>query len=285
MNGLPTAPRTRRVAIAGGVVVAAFVLAALLAPLIAPHPPDEQTGPPLSPPGTGHLLGTNDVGEDIASELIHGARVPLLVGAGAGTVAIVLAGLVGLLAGAGRNRLDAVLMRTTDLALVVPFIPLLVVAAAYLGRGLGLQILLIGALLWAAPARVIRAQVLSVATRPYVEAAATFGAGRGHVLRRHLLPAVAPLLIVEFVRAVQIAVLLEAALSFLGLGDPTHESWGTMLYYATSRGAFLTGAWRWWIVPPGLAVAVLVTACALVGLHLEERADPRLRTQMRRMTV
>lgn len=269
----------------GVVMTAGYVVVAVFAATLSPHPPDERTGAPLDRPSSAHLLGTNDVGEDLLSELVHGARVPLVVGVASGAVAILLGGGVGLLAGSGRRRLDAVLMRSVDLALVVPFVPLLIVVATHVGRGMLTQALVIGALLWAAPARVIRSQVLSTRQHRYVRTTATFAASRWHVLRRHLLPAVAPLVVLEFVRAVQIAVLLESTLSFLGLGDPTRESWGSMLYYATARGAFLTGAWKWWIVPPGLAIAGLVTGLAFMGLDIEERADPRLRTQMRRMTV
>lgn len=269
----------------GAVMVTGYIVAAVFATTLSPHPPDERTGPPLDRPSTAHPLGTNDVGEDLLSELLHGARVPLTVGIASATMATLLGGGVGLLAGSGHRRVDAVLMRSVDLALIVPFVPLLIVVATYVGRGIVAQTVVIGALLWAAPARVIRSQVLSTRQHRYVRTTATFGASRWHVLHRHLLPAVAPLMVLEFIRAVQIAVLLESTLSFLGLGDPSRESWGSMLYYATARGAFLTGAWKWWIVPPGLAIAGLAAAFGLAGLTIEEGADPRLKTQMRRMTV
>lgn len=269
----------------GGMLLVGYVIVALFATTLSPYSPDERSGRPLERPSPAHLLGTNDVGEDLLSELLHGTRAPLTVGVASGAVAMVLGSAIGLLAGSGHRRIDAMLMRSVDLVLVVPFVPLLIVFATHVGRGLTTQILVIGALLWAAPARVIRSQVLSTRHHRYVRTTATFGASRWHVLRRHLLPAVAPLMVLEFVRAVQIAVLLESTLSFLGLGDPTRESWGSMLYYATARGSFLTGAWKWWIVPPGLAIAGLATAFALVGIDIEERADPRLKTEMRRMTV
>jgi ABC-type dipeptide/oligopeptide/nickel transport system permease subunit len=272
----------KRLGQAGAVTLALFLMVALLAPLLAPYPPDARVGPPLRSPSPSHLLGTNDIGQDILSELIYGSRISLLVGVAAATVSTVLGGVVSLVAGYTRGWIDRVLMRTVDLVLVVPFVPLLIVLAAYLGRGVWTQILILSLVLWARPARVVRSQVLSTRRRLYVEASRTYGASSWQVLWRHVLPAVTPLVIVQFVRAVQIAVLLEAALSFLGLGDPVRRSWGTIVYYATARSAFLTDAWLWWIVPPGLCIAFVVVAFAFVGLWLEERVDPRLASAPRR---
>lgn len=136
--------------------------------------------------------------------------------------------------------------------------------------------IIIGVLLWAEAARVIRSQVLSTRNRLYVDAARTFGSSTAKLLKRHIVPSVAPLVVMEFVHLVKIAVILEASLGFLGLGDPVVKSWGTIVHYATARGSFLTGAWKWWLVPPGLCIAVVVVAFAFVGLWFEEEADPRL---------
>ena len=268
--------RGRPLAVAGAVLVAAFLAVALLAPWIAPHEPDVRSGLPFESPSGEHLLGTDDVGYDILSEVIWGARVSLTVGISAALLAVVAGGLLGLVAGQRRGWLDAVLMRGVDLALALPFVPLLIVLATYLGRGLDNQALALSLFLWAHPARVVRAQVLSIRERLYVTSARTFGASRGYVLRRHLVPAVTPLLISEFVRAVTLAILLEATLGFLGLGDPLQRSWGSIVHFATARGAFLTGAWKWWIVPPGLCVALVASGFAFLGTALEERVDPRL---------
>lgn len=266
----------RPLGVAGAVVVVAFVVVAVGAPVVAPYAPNVRSGLPFVTPRSGHLLGTDDVGYDILSEVIWGARVSLVVGLGAAVAAVTAGGFIGLVAGQRRGWLDALLMRGVDLALALPFVPLLVVLATYLGRGLGHEALALSLFLWAHPARVIRAQVLSTRTRLYVGAARTFGAKPWYVLRRHLLPAVTPLLIAELVRAVTLAVLLEATLGFLGLGDPLQRSWGSIVHFATARGAFLTGAWLWWIVPPGLCVALVACGFAFMGVWLEERVDPRL---------
>ncbi len=267
---------TRTLTILGGVTLAVFGVLALFGSALAPFDAGERAGRPFLEPSRDHLLGTDDIGHDILSELIGGARVSLLIGLAAAAIAVVGGGLLGAVAGYRRGAVDAVLMRTVDYALVVPTIPLLIVLASYLERGMRSQILVVAVLLWAEPARIVRSQVLSLRERTHVLAARTFGAGAPYLIRRHVVPAVAPLLIAQFVRVVSVAILFEVALSFVGLGDPVRRSWGSMIQFATDRGAFLTGAWKWWIVPPGLCVAAVVCSFAFVGLGLEERFDRRL---------
>lgn len=271
--------RAARLGLVGAVLLAGLVTVAVAAPLLAPHDPQATVAAPYSPPGPGLLLGSNDVGQDVLSELIYGARVSLLVGVLAGVVAVALGTLAALAAGWSGGVVDAGLMRLVDLTLALPFLPLLIVLAAFLGRSLAITIGVIALVLWARPARVLRAQVLATRSRGDVQAARSMGAGSSHLLRRHVLPALSPLMIAQFVRSATIAILIEASLSFLGLGDPTAKSWGTMLFYANSRGAFLTDAWRWWVLPTGLAISLLVLSFAFLGYALEEWADPRLRTR------
>jgi peptide/nickel transport system permease protein len=265
----------RRLGRAGVVIVAALLLTAILAPWLAPYDPAERVGLPFQPPGADHLLGTNDVGQDLLSELIFGARVSMTVGVVAAVVALVIGTLIGLVAGY-YTRLGAVIMRAVDVVLILPFLPLLIVLAAYLGRSLTNTILVIGLLIWAGPARIIRSQVLSLRSREYVLAARSMGARDRWVILRHILPRTAMLATGSFVRAVSSAILLEAALSFLGLGDPIQKSWGSILFWAQSRGAFLTPAWKWWVLPPGLAIMAASLGFALIAFSLEERINPKL---------
>lgn len=260
----------------GIVLIALFGAVALLGPAIAPYDVAERAGRPLQEPSTDYPLGTDDVGYDILSELIHGTRTSVLVGVSAAALATAIGTTVGLVAGYRRGWTDFGAMRLVDLSVVLPVVPLLIVLATYLDRSTRTQVVIVALVLWAGTARVIRAQVLITRDRDHVRAARSFGARTHHVLRRHLVPAVTPLVIVEMVRAVQVAVLLEASLSFLGLGDPVQRSWGSVIHFATVRGAFFTGAWKWWIVPPGACIALLVVGFAFAGLWLEERADPRL---------
>lgn len=261
----------------GLALLAGFLLVALSAPWLAPYDPQERVARPFMPPNQEHWLGTNDIGQDILSELIYGTRLSLFFGIGAALLSVALSAAVGLVAGYSGGLVDSLLMRLVDLALAFPFLPLMIVLAAYLGPGLLTELLVISVLLWAGPARIIRAQVLVTNTLPYVEGARAIGAQSGRILWYYLLPAVVPLLIAQFIRAVNVSIVAEASLSFLGLGDPTQKSWGTILYYANARGAYLTNAWLWWVVPPGLCIAGAVLGFALTGLALEEAADPRLR--------
>lgn len=278
------APRVRQRGIrVGGVGAVGITLLALLAiagafaPWIAPYPPDEMTGPPFSAPSPAHLLGTNDVGQDLLSELIFGARISLTIGFLAAVMGVSIGTLVGVVAGYFGGWVDAILMRVVDIVLVVPFLPLMILLAAYLGPSLWTIILVIGALVWARPARVIRAQVLSARHLDYVDAARALGGSSRRVLRRHVLPGVLSLSLAQFILAAGTAILIEASLSFLGLGDPTAKSWGSTLYYAQVRSAFLSGAWTWWVLPAGLLITAAVLGFAFTGFALEEVLNPRLR--------
>lgn len=265
-----------RIGWVGAVMVGGLVILAVFAPLIAPYDPTERVGTPFQPPSAEHLLGTNDVGQDLLSELIFGTRVSLTVGIVAALVALVIGTTVGILAGYYPRRLGNVLMRAVDVVLILPFLPLLIVLAAYLGRSLVNTIVVIGVLIWAAPARVIRSQVLTLRLREYVLASQTMGAPDRWAIVRHVLPRTALLATGTFVRAVSTAILLEAALSFLGLGDPIQKSWGSILFWAQTRGAFLTPAWKWWVVPPGLMIMAASLGFAMIAFAMEERINPRL---------
>ncbi|WP_255621741.1 dipeptide/oligopeptide/nickel ABC transporter permease/ATP-binding protein [Pseudonocardia sp. DSM 110487] len=273
---------SRGLAAAGLGVLAVLVLVAVAAPLLAPYGPAERAGRPFGAPSAAHLLGTNDVGHDLLSELLYGARVSLIVGVTAAVAATVIGAAVGVSAGYARGRLDPLLMRLVDVVLALPALPLTIVIGVFAGPGLGTQILVISIVMWAGVARELRAQVLSLRERDHIQALRAMGAGPWHVVPRHLLPAVAPLVVPQFVLATKTAILLEASLAFLGLGDITAKSWGTMLSLAHARSAFLTDAWIWWVVPPGLAIALTVLAFALLGHAFEERARPSLRSRARK---
>ncbi len=265
-----------RLGIIGGVMVTSLIFMAVAAPWLAPYDPTERVGRPFQAPSAEHLLGTNDVGQDLLSELIYGSRVSLTVGIVAAVVALILGTTVGVLAGYYPKRLGRVLMQGVDVLLILPFLPLLIVLAAYLGRSLLNTIIVIGVLIWAGPSRVIRSQVLSLRSREYVLAARTMGAPDRWAILRHVLPRTALLATGAFVRAVSTAILLEAALSFLGLGDPLQKSWGSILFWAQARGAFLTPAWKWWVLPPGLMIMIASLGFALIAFAMEERINPRL---------
>jgi peptide/nickel transport system ATP-binding protein len=260
----------------GLVLLAVPILAATFAPLAARHSPTRPSGPPLLHPGTAHPLGTDDLGVDIFAQLIYGARISLAIGVGVATLALIAGLLVALVAGWKRGPAEAVLMRMTDITLAFPFLPLVLVLAAFFGRSLFVTVVVLAAVSWARPARVLWAQVLKLREYPHVQAARAMGGTGTHCVGRHILTRLTPLSSAQFVRVANAAVISEAALAFLGLGDPNKASWGIMLANASSNNALLTGAWKWWMLPPGLALTVVVLGFAFTGYACEEWADPRL---------
>ncbi len=270
-----------RLGAAGVVILLAFATIAVLAPAFAPHDPTVPTGAPFERPSGDHLLGTNDIGQDLFSELIFGARVSLAIGFSVAAIAICVGATIGLVAGQAGGGVDATLMRLVDLTLALPFLPLLLVVSVFLGQSVITTVLVISSVLWARPARVVRSLSLSLRERGPTQAALAMGASRHHLLSRHIGPSAVPLIVAELVRTANIAILIEASLSFLGLGDPTQKTWGTMLFFANTRGAFITGSWLWWVLPTGLVIGLVATGLALVGFAIEEWADPRLRAGQR----
>lgn len=260
----------------GAVLVIGMVVVAVFAPVLARHSPTVASGLPYERPNLSHPLGTDDVGHDLFAQLLYGARISLTIGLLSAVAATFVGLVVALVAGYYRGFAETVLMRLVDLTLSFPFLVLVIVLAAFFGRGLLTTVVVIGAVLWARPARVLRSQVIKVREFQHVVAAQAMGASSPRILTRHVLPRVAPLAAAQFVRAANVSVLIEASLSFLGLGDANRISWGTILYFASARNAFLTDAWLWWIVPPGLALTAAVVGFAFLGYAVEEWADPRL---------
>jgi len=225
--------------------------------------------------GTSYgLLGTDYVGRDLFSQLVYGARVSLLVGLLAAGIAVGVGLVVGLVAGFKAGVLDEVLMRFTDMLLVLPGLPLILVLVAILSPSLTSIITVIALLGWMGFARVIRSQVVTLKERPFVEASRAVGAGTGHLIRQHILPNVMGLTYVSLATSVPAAITLEAALSFLGLFDPFVMSWGRMLNNAESFQGFF---FWWWFVPPGISIALLSLSFILVGYGIDDILNPRLR--------
>jgi ABC-type dipeptide/oligopeptide/nickel transport system permease subunit len=261
----------------GLVIVAAFVGLALTGPWLTHYRPTALAGRPLEAPSAAHLLGTNGVGQDLATQLLNGARVSLFVAVLAGGGTLLIGALVGMVAGWAGGLVDAVLMRIVDLVLVIPKVPLLIVIGTYAGPSLPVISLIIALTGWPPTARIVRSQVLSLRRRAHIKAAVGFGATSGQVLRRHILPEVGLILTAGLVGAAARAIAFEAGLAFLGLGDPSRASWGAILRDAIGFGGiFYTDAWRWWLLPPVVAISLLLLGVTFVGVGLEQRINPRL---------
>lgn len=271
--------RRNKMGMVGAAMLIAAILMAIFAPALAPYNPKEQVRVTIdniyARPSSDYLLGRDDAGKDVLSNFIYGARVSLIVGFFASFISVVIGGTIGILAGYFGGRLENILMRFTDIMLVIPDFPLIVLLVALTKPSLLNIILVIGLLGWTGSARLVRAQTIAVKQRKFVLRARAIGAGHGHIIRRHIFPLVLPLIVVNTVLVISLAILNESALSFLGLSDPTQLSWGQMLNFAFTRGAMSSGAW-WALVTPGLGIVWLVLGCTLLGQGLEQVLNPRL---------
>ncbi|MFJ6983207.1 MULTISPECIES: ABC transporter permease [unclassified Streptomyces] len=271
--------RANRAGMAGLAVLLLFAVVAVCAPLLADVDDlrvSAASGPILAPPSTTYPLGTDDNGRSVLTLLVFGARVPLLVGLTATVISMVIGTIVGMASGMSDGWPGTVLFRLTEWFIVIPFLPLALVLATLLGGSLFSIIVVIGVTGWPATALVIRAQTFSVRERPFIERARVLGAGPWHLMAKHVFPHVLPLVFANTTLTVAGSVLAETTLSFLGFGDPTAVSWGTMLNAAFGTGAVSLGAW-WALLPPGICVVVLVLAFTMAGQALEDIVNPRLK--------
>jgi peptide/nickel transport system permease protein len=266
--------------IVGLAVLIVFTVIALAAPWLSSSKGLDVTNtthnPVLAHPSSQYIFGTDELGRSVWTLFIWGARISLFVGLAATVISVGLGAGVGIIAGYAGGRTEAALMRITEFFLVIPFIPFAVVLASVLHRSLTNIIFVIGITSWPGTARLIRAQVLSVKTRLYVDRARALGAGHWHMISRHILPNVMPLIFANLTLTVPIAILEESTLSFLGLGDPLRISWGVVLQNAFDNSAVTLGAW-WWYLAPGLGIIAVALAFTMCGRALEEILDPRLK--------
>jgi peptide/nickel transport system permease protein len=268
-----------RMGVAGLAILTVFVVLALFADVLVPEARlsvTEAPGAPLEPPSSQFWLGTDELGRSVLDLVIQGSQISLFVGFLATAISMVIGSLVGISAGYFGGGIGALLMRFTDWFLVIPFLPLAIVLGAILGRSLFVIALVIGLVTWAGTARVVRAQVLALKERPYVERARALGASNRQIIARHILPNVFPLIFANTILVVAVAILTETTLSFLGLGDPFSVSWGSILESAFAEGAISLGAW-WYLVPPGVCVVLVVLGFTMCGYAFDEILDPRLR--------
>ncbi|MRX50551.1 ABC transporter permease subunit [Paracoccus sp. S-4012] len=268
-------------AVAGVTVFGIFVLIAIFAPWIATHPPYESALSPegrllrLQPPSAEHWFGTTTFGHDVFSQFILGFRIALMVGVLGALAVGVISTMFGVISGYFGGLIDDILMRITDVALSIPTLPFAIVAVGLLGPSINNIILVIALLFWRNGARIIRSAVLTERERVYVRWARAAGASHLHIILRHILPNVFRVVFLWITMSVAFAILTEASLSFIGLGDPSVVSWGQMLNTAFSSGNLRT-AW-WWVVPPSVALVMLISALYLIGRAFEEQTNPRLR--------
>ena len=278
------APRRRqwrfisnRKAIIGVIIVAIYVVFAIIGPWIAPYDPNARSEALLQGPSGKHWLGTTHLGQDIFSQLVYGTRGVMVVGAIAGVVAVVLSVLVGITSGYLGGVMDEVLSAITNVILVIPALPLIIIITATVPKAGEMTVALsIGLTSWSWGARVLRAQTLSLRQRDYIQASKATGETSWRIIVFEIMPNLVAIIAAGFVSTVIFAVMSEITLAFIGVYNDTTWNWGTILFWAQSEQALAQGAW-WWFVPAGMAIAVLGTALALLNFGIDEFVNPRLR--------
>ena len=273
-RAMTTSPK---VAVGSG-IVGFFILVGLFGPLFESINPNATSPLFINPPSLAHWLGTTVVGEDIFSQLIYGTRTSVFWGLGTGLIVTLLSVLVGLVSGYFGGWIDDALTLLTNVSLVLPSLPLAIVLAAYFPRGPLTIAMVIVFTNWAWQARVLRSQTLSMRNREFVTAARVGGERNWRIIFFEIFPNEIGLVVAGFVSTTIYVILTWAVLEFLGLGDGTIPSWGSMLYWAQQAGALGGGLW-WWFVPPGACIAILGAGLSLINFGIDEIADPRLRSE------
>ncbi len=259
------------------------ILLAVFGPLIAPYGPFERIYSAderlvrLASPSASHWLGTTLLGRDVFSQMLWGARPAMIVGFATAFGVAAIGVNIGLIAGYFGGRIDTIMMRITDVFLGLPFLPFIIVMLAITGRSTTTIIIAMTLIMWRSAARVIRAQVLSLKQMPFVTAARTTGAGDFTILYREIAPNIMPIALVNIAFSLAWAIITEASIGFLGYGDPEVMSWGSIIHYAYASQMMYNAPW--WVVPPGIAIMVLVSSVYFVGRAYEHVVNPRLAVQ------
>lgn len=265
-------------AIIGSFIVATMILLSVFAGAIAENDPNKRVARGHQPPSAELLLGSTRSGKDVFSQVLHGGKISLLVAFSAAAITTVIAVAVGVSAGYFGGRVDEILMSTTNIVLVFPQLPLLIIIAAFVGQVGPLVIaLIIGLSSWAWGARVVRSQTMAVRNKEFVLAAEVMGESKLRIIFVEILPNLTSIVVGGAMGTCIYALMAEAGLEFLGLGDPTIITWGTMLFWAQSNSAFIVGAW-WDMVVPGAAIAIFGGGLALLNMSIDQIANPKLKT-------
>ena len=249
---------------------------AVFAPVLAPYNPYSEMDAIYLKPSADHLLGTNDIGQDIFSELLYGARTSLAIGFLSAAISIVIGSVVGMVSGWYGGKIDLFLMKITAFIMTIPFLPTVIILSAFTKPGPITTSVILGIMSWAGTARIVRSQILSMKGKEYIQTIKAMGASDFYILTRHVLKELLPFLMYRATARVRAGILSESSLSFLGLGSTVVKSWGTIIYYAQAKNALLTDAWIWWILPPGICIIVISCALTMITYGAEGKFDRRL---------
>lgn len=269
---------SNKMGLAGIVILIVFIVMALLGPVLYPFDLQKigEVNNIMKPPSFKYLLGTDELGRDILGYLISGSRVSMMVGLLATIISMLIGTVLGIVSGYYDKNIGVIIMRITDFFLVIPWLPLMIVLASIMGTSIWNIIVVIGITSWAGTARVVRSQTLSVKELQFIERAVAIGSSDSHIMKKHILPNVFPLVIANTVLNAAVAITTETTLSFLGLGDVTRPSWGVMLHYAFESGAMSVGAY-WYFLPPGICIILVVLAFTFLGFAFDDIVNPKLK--------
>ena len=278
LTGLLKFYRGNPAGIIGSSIVALIVAACLAAPILAENDPKKRVARGHQPPSAELVFGSTRAGKDVYSQVLHGGRVSLFVAFSAATVTTVIALGIGVTSGYFGGRIDEIMMAVTNVMLVFPQLPLLIILAAFLGQvGPWVIALILGLTSWPWGARVMRSQTLAIRNKEFITAAEVMGESKWRIIVVEIIPNLISLVAGLFVGTSLYAIGAQAGLEFLGLGDPTVVSWGTMLYWAQSSAAFFVGAW-WDFIVPGTVIALMGGGLALINISIDQVSNPKLRT-------
>lgn len=259
------------------VFILMLILMGIFSTHICTHPYNLPSGSPFEPPSRDHWLGTDDLGIDLFSQICFGAKISLLIGISAAILAGIGGGILGILAGYYGGIIDRIVMRIADIIIVLPDLPMMILLGAFFGPSIRNIVIVLALFSWTSPARIVRSKILSMKKENYILVAESYGAGFGYLLVKHFIPEILPLLTVAVIKLTSRAIVAEAGLAFLGLGDPTSKSWGLILNHAINfKGIYFTNYWKWWIMAPLTAIVLLVLSIAVISRDLEKILNEKL---------
>ncbi len=266
----------KKTAAAGWIILICMIAAAVLAPWLAPYNPYSDMFATYLKPSPEHLLGTNDIGQDIFSELLYGARTSLEIGFLSAFLSIGIGSMIGIISGWYGGNIDRFLMKITAFFMTIPFLPTVIILSAFTRPTPCTTSIILGIMSWSGTARIVRSQILNLKSKEYIQTIKAMGASNFYILTRHILKELLPFLMYRSSARVRSGILSESSLSFLGLGSTVVKSWGTIIYYAQAKNALLTNAWIWWILPPGFCIILISCSLTMITYGAESKTDRRL---------
>lgn len=257
--------------------IALIIIMGLFAPLISPYHPNSPLDKGLLPPSRDHILGTDDLGSDLLSQIIYGARISLIIGFTTAVLSGFGGAFLGLLAGYYGGIIDKLIMRFADMIIAIPNLPMMILLGAFFGPSIKNIVLVLVFFSWTSPARIIRSKIISIKEESYIIMAKSYGASFMHLFRTHFLVQIMPVLAITIIKIASKAIVAEAGLAFLGLGDPTSKSWGLILNHAINfKGIYFTEYWKWWVLSPLLITMMLILSISYISKDLERILNEKL---------